>query len=118
MELRPFLIEFATLHVPGSAINEYRAIAPWSDFGIIKAIESTTVTSNFINPCYIQAQEGVIVIQGLKQGTLVTVFSDSGAEVANAIAEEDALLTIETHIQKNKIAIIRIGANSLKVTMK
>ena len=110
--------EFDTLHVPGSAINEYRATAPWSEFGIIKALEPTTVTGNFINPCYIQAREGVIAIQGLKQGTLVTVISDSGTEVANVIAEEDALLTIETHIQKNKIAIIGIGANSLKVTMK
>jgi hypothetical protein len=34
-------IEYATLHVPASAIETYRSTKPWSDFGTIVAIEST-----------------------------------------------------------------------------
>ena len=34
-------IEYATLHVPASAIEAYRSTYPWSSFGTIVAIEST-----------------------------------------------------------------------------
>ena len=34
-------IEYSTLHVPGSSLSSYKAIAPWSGFGTIKALEST-----------------------------------------------------------------------------
>ena len=35
--------EYATLHVPASAINSYMATAPWSSFGTIKTIENVTL---------------------------------------------------------------------------
>lgn len=35
-------IEYATLHVPSSAINEYRTTAPWSNFGTIVSTEGET----------------------------------------------------------------------------
>ena len=34
-------IEYATLHVPSSAISYYQKTAPWSEFGTIKALEDT-----------------------------------------------------------------------------
>ena len=34
-------IEYATLHVPSSAISYYQNTAPWSKFGTIKALEDT-----------------------------------------------------------------------------
>ena len=36
-------IEYATLHVPSSAISYYQTTAPWSGFGTIKALEGTDV---------------------------------------------------------------------------
>ena len=36
-------IEYATLHVPASAIEAYRSNYPWGDFGTIVAIESTGI---------------------------------------------------------------------------
>ena len=34
-------IEYATLHVPSSALSYYQTTEPWSGFGTIKAIEGT-----------------------------------------------------------------------------
>ena len=34
-------IEYATLHVPSSAISYYQTTVPWSEFGTIKALEGT-----------------------------------------------------------------------------
>ena len=34
-------IDYATLHVPASAIEAYKTPRPWSDFGTIKAIDIT-----------------------------------------------------------------------------
>ena len=36
-------IEYATLHVPSSAISYYQTTAPWSEFGTIKTLEGTDV---------------------------------------------------------------------------
>ena len=36
-------IEYATLHVPASAMNDYKTTAPWSSFGTIKTIENVTL---------------------------------------------------------------------------
>ena len=36
-------IEYATLHVPSSAISYYQTTEPWSGFGTIKALEGTDV---------------------------------------------------------------------------
>ena len=34
-------IEYATLHVPSSAISYFQTTVPWSEFGTIKALEGT-----------------------------------------------------------------------------
>lgn len=40
------LIEYATLHIPESAINDYKDIEPWCNFGVIK-----TLTGEELNKC-------------------------------------------------------------------
>ncbi|MBQ5714483.1 MAG: leucine-rich repeat domain-containing protein [Bacteroidaceae bacterium] len=35
-------IEYATLHVPAASVEQYKATAPWSDFGTIVATDGTT----------------------------------------------------------------------------
>ena len=39
-------IEYATLHVPESAINAYKTTKPWSAFGTFKTLEGTEVEKN------------------------------------------------------------------------
>ena len=35
-------IDYSTLHVPASAVDAYRAVAPWSEFGTVVAIDDPT----------------------------------------------------------------------------
>jgi len=37
-------IEYCTLIVPEETINDYKATAPWNEFGTIKTIESTSIS--------------------------------------------------------------------------
>lgn len=198
-------IEYATLHVPEVAINDYKIKKPWSDFGIIKTLDgeeievkkcalptisyqggklmfgcetegvdfvsemacedikkhydaevalSATYTvsvyammTGYENSeiatatlCWmtcnheqeeedgvinipstavlIQTMNGTLTIQGLEEGTAVGVYSASGKEVTNGIAEEDATVTLDTDLQKGDIAVVKMGAKSVKVMMK
>ena len=43
---RDAYIEYATLHVPESAINAYKTTEPWSAFGTFKTLEGTGVEKN------------------------------------------------------------------------
>lgn len=65
----------------------------------------------------IKASNGIITIEGLETDTPVAVYTTSGAEVANGVAEE-ATLTLETNLQKGDIAIVKMGTKSVKVVMK
>ena len=48
-------IQYATLHVPSTSINDYKMTAPWSEFGTVKSIEGVdipkcaTPTINYAN---------------------------------------------------------------------
>ena len=43
-------IQYATLHVPASAINAYKATSPWNEFGTIKAIDGGGETKKCSKP--------------------------------------------------------------------
>ena len=44
-------VEYATLHVPASAINEYKTTEPWSGFGTFKTLEGTEITEIETKKC-------------------------------------------------------------------
>ena len=54
-------IEYATLHVPSSAISYYQTTAPWSGFGTIKALESTDVGTKKCETPTISFADGELV---------------------------------------------------------
>ncbi len=195
-------IQYATLHVPASAINDYKATAPWSEFGTIKAIDggeakkcakptisydnlkltyscetegveyvyeikdtdvkkgydkevslsatyeisvyatksgydnsdvatATLVFTNAtftaegtssaksanVNPVLIQANNGIITIEGADDGERINVYSPAGSQEGTAISQ-NRLATINTHIKPGDIAIIKIGSRAVKVVMK
>lgn len=66
----------------------------------------------------IQSSNGIITIQGLEKGTSVSVYTASGMEVASGVAEENVTLTLETQMTKGEVAIVKMGAKSVKVMMK
>ena len=56
-------IEYATLHVPESAIEAYSSVYPWKDFGKIVAIEGTDI--NAIR-CNDSIREGYFTLDGCR----------------------------------------------------
>jgi hypothetical protein len=80
-----------------------------SDAHGMEAIPATVVL--------IKASNGIITIEGMETDTPVAVYTTSGIEVANGVAEE-ATLTLEINLQKGDIAIVKMGTKSVKVVMK
>mgnify|MGYP003292830698 CR=1 FL=1 len=81
-----------------------------SDAHGVEAIPATVVL--------IKADNGIVTIQGLEKGTPVAVYTTAGTEVANGVAEEDTILTLDTRMQKGDVVIVKMGNKSVKVVIK
>ena len=195
-------IQYATLHVPASAINSYQTTVPWSGFGAFKTIDggeakkcakptisydnfkltyncetegveyiseikdadiknyyensvslsatyeisvyatksgydnsdvatATLVFTNAtfttegtssaksanVNPVLIQANNGIISVEGADDGERIHVYTPAGSQEGSAISQ-NRLATINTYIKPGDIAIIKIGTRAVKVVMK
>ena len=82
-------IEYATLHVPSSAISYYQTTGPWSRFGTIKTLEGTEVetkkcetpTISFVNGelVYNCATEGVEYVSEIKSDDINKFYTEKVA---------------------------------------
>ena len=72
-------IEYATLHVPSSALSYYQTTAPWSGFGTIKALEGTEAETK-------KCEKPVI---SYANGELDFTCSTEGVEFASEIKCDD-----------------------------
>ena len=80
-------IEYATLHVPSSALSYYQITEPWSGFGTIKAIEGTEgIESVEARGIAIQAAGGFINISGLDNNEKVSFYGIDGKSLGSATA--------------------------------
>lgn len=78
-------IQYATLHVPASAINDYKATAPWSEFGTIKAIDGgeakkcakPTISYDNFKLTYNCETEGVEYISEIKDADVKKYYDNS-----------------------------------------
>ena len=117
-----FSVENATLHVPASAIEEYKSTAPWSKFGTIVALtadeEIQGIDSKKSVPLRIQAHAGEIVIQGAKAGTIVSIHTTNGMKVASGIVGAESMLALPTAIPAGELVIVQVGAQCVKLMMK
>ena len=115
-------VENATLHVPASAIEEYKSTAPWSEFGTIVALtadeEIQGIDSKKSAPLRIQAHAGEIVIQGAKAGTIVSIHTTNGMKVASGIVGAESMLALPTAIPAGELVIVQVGAQCVKLMMK
>ena len=114
-------IEQATLHVPASAIDEYKAISPWNSFGTITILSDEAQGienhANTYTPILVQIQAGSITLTGLSDGCSVSVYSTNGKGLGNAVAANRTAI-VQTSLQTGDIAIVKIGSKTMKVIMK
>ena len=110
--------KYATLHVPASAINDYKTTAPWSEFGTIKEISSTSINAvEESAPLLISTNNGAITVKGELDGQAVTVYTAEG-KLLGSDSISGGQATISTSLEAGSVAIVKIGQRAVKVVMR
>lgn len=65
----------------------------------------------------IQKNGGTLTIQGVDEGTQVSVYSVNGTQAGSAVSN-NGQATVSTNLQPDSIAIVKIGEKSVKVVIK
>ena len=65
----------------------------------------------------IQSNGGVLTVQGVDDGTQVSVYGINGTEAGKAISR-NGCATVNTNLQTGSVAIVKIGEKSVKVIVK
>lgn len=106
----------ATLHVPEQSIDAYKAASPWNKFGTIVS-DATGITRIHNDPVQVHHDNGHITVEGVEEGTAVSVYDIKGVQIGSAIVE-GGKVSIPTNLQTGNIAIVKIKDKSIKVTIK
>ncbi len=110
------LFEQATLHVPEQSIDAYKVASPWNKFGNIVG-DATGITRIHNDPVQVHHDNGHITVEGVEEGTAVSVYDIKGVQIGSAIVEGGKVF-IPTNLQTGNIAIVKIKDKSIKVTIK
>jgi streptogramin lyase len=108
----------ATLYVPASAINEYKATTPWSLFGTILPIEDATtqIDAASTNDYNIVANGSNIIVKSDADGEKVSIYTFSGQLIGTTAIRNGSAL-INTNLKSGSVAIVMIGQNTYKIRL-
>ena len=109
-------IEYATLHVPDASVNAYKQVVPWKYFKTIVGLNGPTSARplDCDTPVLIQSEGDILTIQGIDDGTQVSIYGIDGTEAGSAIGRNGEAL-IGTNLKPGSVAIVKIGKKSVKV---
>lgn len=68
-------------------------------------------------PVLIQTEGGTIIVQGVKEGTDIMVYSVGGTKEGSVIAGRGNAI-VKTNLQPGSVAVVKIGEKTVKVLMK
>ena len=106
--------ENATLHVPAASIDSYRSTVPWSSFGKIVELESSSIDDIKTFPYNVVYSHGTITVTGADDGTMVEVYGISGARLGEAkTVLNTATISIGQHA--DNIVIVKVGNKAIKI---
>lgn len=106
-------IDQATLHVPEQSIDAYKAASPWNKFKNIVG-DATGISRIRNNSVQVQQENGYITVEGVEEGTVVSVYDIKGVQIGSAIVE-GGKVSIPTNLQTSSIAIVKVKDKSIKV---
>jgi hypothetical protein len=111
-------LNYATLYVPASAINEYKATAPWSWFGTILPIEDATtqIDAASTNDYNIVANGNNIIVKSDADGEKVSIYTISGQLIGTTTIRNGSAV-INTNLKSGSVAIVMIGQNTYKIRL-
>ena len=103
---------------PNHAVSDTaKATLCWIDAEPTKGGMIDGITNVHAKALLIQAAGGAINVQGCNNGEQVGVYSINGSQVGTAVSQNGAA-TVNTTLQPNSVAIIKVGEKSIKVMMK
>ena len=105
----------AILYVPESKMDYYKITEPWSGFGTIKALESTSVETIKDRGVMASSANGFVTISGLNTNEQVSFYATDGRELGSVKAIDG---TIHFAAQSGTLVIAKIGKESLKIAVK
>ena len=68
------------------------------------------------NAVLIQSEGGIVKVEGIDDGTPVTIYTPDGKQAGSAVCRNGAAL-VGTSIQPGNVAIVKIGDKSVKVAV-
>ena len=105
----------AILYVPESRTEYYKTTSPWSGFGTIKALESTSVETIKDRGISIHTSNGFVTLSGLNTDEQVSFYTADGRELGTVKAIDG---TAHFAAQSGTVVIAKIGKESLKIAVK
>ena len=106
-----------TLYVPIGTIDKYKSTIGWRDFRNIVEGVPNGIEQPLSKTRHIQSVDGVLTIQNIKNETYICVYNANGTFVGSTISKNEQAV-IDTNMQPNSIAIVKIGEQSVKVIIK
>ena len=109
-------IEYATLHVPERAVESYKSITPWSNFGKIVPLteEEAAISNAQSSRIKVQGHHGTLRITGAAEGDAISVYATGGTLVAQESAEgAETLITLPT----GQVYIVTVADTVVKIGM-
>lgn len=88
----------------------------WTDAMFTLNITTSAKSMN-IRPLLIQANNGIINIQGVEDGERICVYSTNGIQQGSGISH-NSTATINTHLQPGDIAIVKVGIRAVKIVVR
>ena len=89
----------------------------WIDKEPVINTDISNAAEFYATPVLIMSDGGMLTIQGADDGTPISVFTTAGMQKGSTISN-GGRATISTNMQRGDIAIIKIGAKTVKVVIK
>lgn len=107
----------ATLYIPIGTKSAYESAEGWKDFVYIEEGMPSGIGQTLSKTRQIKIEDGVLIIQNIRNGTSISVYNVNGTFVGSTISQDEQAI-IDTNMQPGSIAIVKIGEQSLKVVIK
>lgn len=106
-----------TLYVPKGSLKSYQTADQWKEFFFMEEGTGTSIAHASINDLKILSEDGEIIIEGVDNGSNISIYSVSGQIIGFAQACGNKV-SVNTNLKKGEIAIVKIGEKSVKVKMQ
>lgn len=107
-----------TLYVPKGSLTSYQAANQWKEFFFIEeGTDNTGIGHVLADDILIQAENGRIIVNGIDEGTNITIYNINGTLIGSAISQRGNTV-VDPNLPTGSIAIVKIGDKSVKIVVK